>query len=208
MTAPFWMRGTLKWTFFSLKIVGPDWSKCRPVPLFFFNFNRKGSVISKEHCVHGIMGIADKPVTGRSSEGRRPVENSENSGHSSQHFGGLHWRGILQTEWQTCKGGQMGKTRDYLFLYFVPPPFLPFSFPWPGNRSQCVTLTDVSIPKMHLEDAGGGITCCSGREWCECARFVEDTNQSMKAALCFLSRAKSEYKLITLFKTTNLLLTQ
>lgn len=29
--------------------------------LLFLNFNCKGSIISKEHCVHGIMGIADVP---------------------------------------------------------------------------------------------------------------------------------------------------
>lgn len=120
-----------------------------------------------------------KPVTGQSFEGRCPVENSKKSGHFSQRrLGGLYWRRILQIEWQTCEGGQMGKTRDYLFLYFVPPHFLPLSFLWPGNRSQCVTLTDVSIPKTHPEDAGGGETCWSGCERCVCARQLCGTHKS------------------------------
>lgn len=64
--------------FFSTIVVLPDCLKCRLLLHFFFNFSGKGSIISTEHCVQGIMGTADKPATGLwSSEGRRPVENSE-----------------------------------------------------------------------------------------------------------------------------------
>lgn len=72
MTAPFWMRGALKWTFFSLKVVGPDWSKRPSCTSLLFQFQLQRFYYFKTLCArnYGYSRCAtDKPVTGRSSEG-------------------------------------------------------------------------------------------------------------------------------------------
>lgn len=60
----------------------------------------------------------------------------------------------------------MRKTRDYYSAIFC---LLIFSrSPSRDPEIDRSALTDVSIPKMHLEDVGGGKTCWSGCEWCVC----------------------------------------
>lgn len=59
---------------------------------------------------------------------------------------------------------------------------------------------------MHLEDESlVGVAVSEVRVH---GSYLEGTKQRMKVALCFLSRAKSQYKLIMLYKTTNHSLTQ
>lgn len=124
MTAPVLMRGALKWTFFCCSRL-IEMPSCTSL-LFQLQLSRF-SYFKRTLCAqyYGYSSCpTDKLVAGSSSEGRCPVENPENSEHLSQQpFGGLCRHRILQTEWQTCEGGQMGKTTDYLFQYFVPPHF-------------------------------------------------------------------------------------
>lgn len=139
------------------------------------------------------------------SEGLCPVENSEGSGHltsPSVAFTDVESIRLRDNLWGRTDGRDK---RLYLFHYFLSPHF-------PRSPS-CDPEIDRSASRWRMSQ----FRKCIWRtkdllEWpwvkCVCTAATSKAKQRMEVALCFLSQAKSQYKLITLYKTTNHPLTQ
>lgn len=118
-----------------------------------FPVNYLGTVLrlDRRSRVLWVLAVGDSPQC----EGLCPMENSEASGHLNSPLVAFTDVESIRLSDKCSREDRWARQETLLISLFSVSSFPPFSFPWPGNRSPRVTLTDVSIPKMHLEDAGG-----------------------------------------------------